>query len=66
MLRLGTAETEATRNNVQHTPMLQEVLAQSHWQGRLTETDLRALTPVTWERVFRTAASSSTCRPDCR
>jgi hypothetical protein len=33
-----------------NTLMLQEVLAQPHWQGRLTETDLRALTPLTWER----------------
>jgi len=30
---------------------LQEVLAQPHWQDRLTETDLRALTPLTWEHV---------------
>jgi TnpA family transposase len=34
-----------------NTLMLQEVLAQPHWQGRLTETDLRALTPLTWEHV---------------
>ena len=34
-----------------NTLMLQEVLAQPHWQGRLTETDLRALTPLIWEHV---------------
>jgi TnpA family transposase len=34
-----------------NTLMLQEVLAQPHWQGRLTATDLRALTPLTWEHV---------------
>jgi hypothetical protein len=31
--------------------MLQEILAQPHWQGRLTATDLRALTPLIWEHV---------------
>jgi TnpA family transposase len=34
-----------------NTLMLQEVLAQPHWQGRLTATDLRALTPLMWEHV---------------
>lgn len=34
-----------------NTLMLQEVLAQHHWQGRLTETDLRALTPLMWEHI---------------
>ena len=34
-----------------NTLMLQEVLAQRHWQGRLTETDLRALTPLMWEHI---------------
>jgi hypothetical protein len=34
-----------------NTLMLQEVLAQPHWQRRLTENDLRALTPLTWEHV---------------
>ncbi len=34
-----------------NTLMLQEVLAQPHWQGRLTEPDLRALTPLIWEHV---------------
>lgn len=34
-----------------NTLMLQEVLSQPHWQGRLTETDLRALTPLIWEHV---------------
>ena len=34
-----------------NTLMLQQVLAQPHWQGRLTETDLRALTPLMWEHV---------------
>ena len=34
-----------------NTLMLQQVLAQSHWQGRLTATDLRALTPLIWEHV---------------
>ena len=31
--------------------MLQQVLAQPHWTGRLTSTDLRALTPLIWEHV---------------
>jgi TnpA family transposase len=34
-----------------NTLMLQEVLAQPHWKGQLTATDLRALTPLTWEHV---------------
>jgi len=34
-----------------NTLMLQQVLAQPHWQGRLTKTDLRALTPLMWEHV---------------
>jgi len=34
-----------------NTLMLQEVLGQPNWQGRLTETDLRALTPLIWEHV---------------
>jgi ATP-dependent DNA ligase len=33
------------------TLMLQEVLAQPHWQSRLTENDFRALTPLMWEHV---------------
>ena len=34
-----------------NTLMLQEVLAQPHWQDRLSVTDLRALTPLIWEHV---------------
>jgi TnpA family transposase len=34
-----------------NTLMLQEILAQPHWRGRLTATDLRALTPLIWEHV---------------
>ena len=34
-----------------NTLMLQEILAQPHWQARLTATDLRALTPLIWEHV---------------
>ncbi len=34
-----------------NTLMLQEVLAQPRWHGRLTATDLRALTPLIWEHV---------------
>lgn len=34
-----------------NTLMLQEVLAQPNWKGRLTETDRRALTPLIWEHV---------------
>ena len=34
-----------------NTLMLQQVLAQPHWHGRLTEPDLRALTPLIWEHV---------------
>ncbi len=38
-------------SNCRRSVMLQEVLAQPYWQGRLTETDFRALTPLTWEHV---------------
>jgi Tn3 transposase DDE domain len=38
-----------------NTLMLQHVLAQPHWTGRLTATDLRALTPLIWEHVNRYA-----------
>ena len=31
--------------------MLQQVLAQPHWSGKLTARDLSALTPLFWERV---------------
>ncbi len=34
-----------------NTLMLQEMLAQPHWRGRLTATDLRALTPLIWGHV---------------
>jgi hypothetical protein len=34
-----------------NTLMLQQVVAQFHWRGRLTATDLRALTPLIWEHV---------------
>ena len=34
-----------------NTLMLQEVLAQPHWQNRLTDRDLAALTPLIWEHV---------------
>ena len=34
-----------------NTLMLRQVLAQPHWQGRLTETGLRALTQLIWEHV---------------
>jgi Tn3 transposase DDE domain len=34
-----------------NTLMLQQVVAQSHWQGRLTKSDFRALTPLCWEHV---------------
>jgi hypothetical protein len=34
-----------------NTLMLQQVLAQSDWQGRLTKSDFRALTPLCWEHV---------------
>jgi hypothetical protein len=34
-----------------NTLMLQQVLAQSHWSGKLTARDLRALTPLIWEHV---------------
>jgi len=37
--------------SVLYTLMLQKVLAQAHWQGRLTPRDLRALTPLIWEHV---------------
>ena len=31
--------------------MIQQVLAEPTWQGRLTPTDLRALTPLKWLHV---------------
>lgn len=31
--------------------MIQQVLAEPAWQGRLTPTDLRALTPLKWLHV---------------
>jgi TnpA family transposase len=34
-----------------NTLMLQQVLAQPHWQGRLGPRDLSALTPLIWEHV---------------
>ena len=41
-----------------NTLMLQAVLAQPRWQGRLTAIDLRALTLPICEHVIHTAASS--------
>jgi hypothetical protein len=34
-----------------NTLMLQQVLAQRKWSGKLTARDLRALTPLIWEHV---------------
>jgi TnpA family transposase len=34
-----------------NTLMIQKVLAQPHWQGRLTLRDYAALTPLIWEHV---------------
>jgi TnpA family transposase len=34
-----------------NTLMLQQVVAQPHWQGKLTARDLGALTPLIWEHV---------------
>ena len=34
-----------------NTLMLQQVLAQPQWSGKLTARDLRALTPLIWEHV---------------
>lgn len=34
-----------------NTLMIQQVLAQPHWQGRLTPRDYAALTPLIWEHV---------------
>jgi hypothetical protein len=34
-----------------NTLMLQQVLAQPQWSGKLTVRDLRALTPLIWEHV---------------
>ena len=31
--------------------MIQQVLAEPEWQGRLTATDLRALTPLKWQHI---------------
>jgi hypothetical protein len=34
-----------------NTLMIQEVLAQPAWQGRLTPRDYAALTPLIWEHI---------------
>lgn len=34
-----------------NTLMMQQLLAEPEWQGRLTEADLRALTPLKWQHV---------------
>jgi hypothetical protein len=34
-----------------NTLMIQQVLAQPEWQGRLTAVDLRALSPLKWQHV---------------
>jgi Tn3 transposase DDE domain len=34
-----------------NTLMMQQVLSEPAWQGRLTHTDLRALTPLKWQHV---------------
>ena len=34
-----------------NTLMLQIVLDKEHWQGRLTQRDLGALTPLIWEHI---------------
>jgi TnpA family transposase len=34
-----------------NTLMIQQVLAEPEWQGRLTATDLRALTPLKWQHI---------------
>src|ERR1700740_2103497 len=34
-----------------NTLMIQKVLAQPHWHGRLTARDYAALTPLIWEHV---------------
>ena len=31
--------------------MIQQVLAEPHWQDRLTTVDLRALSPLKWQHV---------------
>ena len=36
---------------LRHQILWSGLLAQPHWQGRLTATDLRALTPLIWEHV---------------
>jgi hypothetical protein len=36
-----------------NTLMVQHVLSRPHWAERLTTTDLRALTPLTWEHFNR-------------
>ena len=34
-----------------NTLMIQKLLAQPHWQGKLTPRDYAALTPLIWEHV---------------
>jgi Tn3 transposase DDE domain len=48
-----------------NTLMIQQVLAEPTWQGRLTITDLRALTPLKWLHVTRTGPSPCTCTSVC-
>jgi hypothetical protein len=43
----GEAQKRAVGDDGDCLPeLLQQVLAQPHWTGRLTSTDLRALTPL--------------------
>ena len=34
-----------------NTLMIQKILSQSHWQGKMTPRDYAALTPLIWEHV---------------
>jgi hypothetical protein len=34
-----------------NTLMIQQVLTEAEWQGRLTPTDIRALTPLKWQHI---------------
>ena len=49
-----------------NTLMIQQVLAEPAWQGRLVVADLRALTPLLWAHVNPYGTFTSICTSDCR
>ena len=51
MRATGMLSLHLLQNCMVNTLMLQQVLAQPHWTGRLTSTDLRVFTPLILEHV---------------